>query len=241
MAPTSRRLQEESGIAPASHQCPSHRIGRRFLVTPADLPEPPTTPEQILLRIDPGAAFGDGAHPTTQLCLAAVERQVQEIGRLGDWRLGTPGPALIDLGAGTGILAIAAAKLGAQPILAVDIDPAAVRVARANVALNQVAGQVRVEQGSLAEVLAARYGLARAPLVVANILAHVLVDFFAHGLADAVTPDGLLILSGILRTQGPELRARLGWHGLTLVAEEKKDDWLCVIARRDDVGTQRDA
>ena len=207
-------------------------IGRRFLVTPADAPAPASTPAQIVLRIDPGAAFGDGAHPTTQLCLAAVERQMQEIGRLGNWRLGTPGPALIDLGAGTGILAIAAAKLGAAPVLAVDIDPAAVRVARANVALNQVEEQVRVEQGSLAEVLAARYGLAQAPLVVANILAHVLVDFFAHGLVDAVTPGGLLILSGILRTQGPELRARLGWHGLALVAEEKKDDWLCMIARQ---------
>lgn len=202
-------------------------IGRRFLVTPADAPAPASTPAQIVLRIDPGAAFGDGAHPTTQLCLAAVERQMQEIGRLG-----TPGPALVDLGAGTGILAIAAAKLGAAPVLAVDIDPAAVRVARANVALNQVQEQVRVEQGSLAEVLAGHYALAQAPLVVANILAHVLVDFFAHGLVDAVTPGGLLILSGILRTQGPELRARLGWHGLALVAEEKKDDWLCMIARQ---------
>ena len=218
----------------ASQHYPPRRIGRRFLVTPADLPEPPATPEQIVLRLETGAAFGDGAHPTTQLCLAAVERQMQEIGRLGDWGLGTPGPALIDLGAGTGILAIAAAKLGAAPVLAVDIDPEAVRVARANVALNQVAGQVRVEQGSLAEVLAARYGLARAPLVVANILNHVLVDFFAHGLVDAVAPGGLLILSGILRTQGPEIRARLGWHGLALVAEERREEWLCIIARRGD-------
>jgi len=228
------RILEESGIAPASHQWPPRRIGRRFLVTPADLPEPPATPGQILVRIDPGAAFGDGAHPTTQLCLAAVERQMQEIGRLGDWRLGTPGPALIDLGAGTGILAIAAAKLGAAPVLAVDIDPEAVRVAQANVALNQVAGQVRVEQGSLTEVLAGHYGLTQAPLVVANILNHVLVDFFAHGLGETVTPGELLILSGILRTQGPEIRARLGWHGLALVAEERREEWLCIIARRTD-------
>jgi len=228
------RILEESGIAPASHQWPPRRIGRRFLVTPADLPEPPATPGQILVRIDPGAAFGDGAHPTTQLCLAAVERQMQEIERLGDWRLRAPGPALIDLGAGTGILAIAAAKLGAAPVLAVDIDPEAVRVAQANVALNQVAGQVRVEQGSLTEVLAGHYGLTQAPLVVANILNHVLVDFFAHGLGETVTPGELLILSGILRTQGPEIRARLGWHGLALVAEERREEWLCIIARRTD-------
>ncbi len=227
------RILAESGIMPASHSFLPRRIGRRFLVTPSDVSAPPSTPDQIVLRIDPGAAFGDGAHPTTQLCLAAVERQLQEIERSGDWRwgLGESGPALIDLGAGTGILSIAAAKLGARPILAVDIDSEAVRSARANVARNQVADQVRVEQGSLADVLAGRYGLAQAPLVVANILAHVLVDFFAQGLVKTVTPGGLLILSGILRTQGPEIRARLGWHGLTLVAEEKREDWLCVIAR----------
>ena len=202
------------------HSNTPRHIGRRFLVTPADVPAPASAPEQIVLRIDPGAAFGDGAHPTTHLCLAAVERHLQ------------PGAPLIDLGAGTGILSIGAAKLGARPILAVDIDGEAVRVARANVALNQVEANVRVEQGSLAEVLAGRYGLAQAPLVVANILAHVLVDFFAQGLAETVTPGGLLILSGILRTQGPEIRARLGWHGLTLVAEERREEWICMIARR---------
>ena len=202
------------------HSNTPRHIGRRFLVTPADAPAPASAPEQIVLRIDPGAAFGDGAHPTTQLCLAAVERHFQ------------PGTPLIDLGAGTGILSIGAAKLGARPILAVDIDAAAVRVAQANVALNQVEAIVRVEQGSLAEVLTGHYGLAQAPLVVANILAHVLVDFFAHGLVETVTPGGLLILSGILRTQGPEIRARLGWHGLALMAEERSEEWICVIARR---------
>lgn len=195
-----------------------HRIGRRLLVTP---PEMEVTPEagQIVLSIAAGGAFGDGAHPTTQLCLAALARHAR------------PG-ALIDLGAGTGILAIAAAKLGAAPVLAVEIDPAAVQIARANAARNGVAANVQVEQGSLAEVVAGRFGLTQAPLVVANILAHVLVDFFTQGLADTVAPGGLLILSGILRTQGPEIRARLDWCGLTQVAEERRDEWLCIIAAR---------
>lgn len=201
-------------------------IGHRLLVIPATLHIDPA-PDQILLRIDPGGAFGDGAHPTTQLCLAAIQRHLPKMGQAGR--------GMIDLGAGTGILSIAAAKLGAGPILAVDIDAEAVTVARANAALNQVGAHLRVEQGSLADVRTGRFGLTQAPLVVANILAHVLVDFFAQGLAETVTPGGLLLLSGILRTQGPDLRARLGWHGLTLVAEERQGEWLCVIARRDGI------
>ena len=196
----------------------AYRIGHRLLVAPSGLDVAPDA-GQVVLRIDAGAAFGDGAHPTTQLCLAALARHTQ------------PG-ALIDLGTGTGVLAIAAAKLGAAPILAVEIDAAAVAVARANVANNQVTSSVQVEAGSLADVVAGRFGLTHAPLVVANILAHVLVDFFAQGLAETVTPGGLLILSGILRAQGPDIRARLGWHGLTQVAEAHRDDWLCVIAQR---------
>lgn len=203
----------------STHHTPTaYRIGRRLLVAPPGL-DVPLDAGQIVLRIDAGTAFGDGAHPTTQLCLAALARHTQ------------PG-ALIDLGSGTGILAIAAAKLGAAPILAVEIDAAAVAVARANVAYNQVQASVQVEEGSLTDVVAGRFGMTHAPLVVANILAHVLVDFFSQGLVETVTPGGLLILSGILRTQGPDIRARLGWYGLTQVAEERSDDWLCVIARR---------
>ena len=193
-------------------------IGQRFLVVPAAV-EPPPAAGKIVLRIDAGAAFGDGAHPTTQLCLAALERHHR------------PG-ALIDLGAGTAILSIAAARLGAAPILAVDIDTASVAIARANLERNGVAGVVRVEEGSLADVLAGRCGLTRAPIVVANILANVLVDFFADGLAETVEPGGLLILSGILRMQGPDIRTRLSWHGMKLAAEEHRNDWLCIIARR---------
>ena len=101
-------------------------------------------------------------------------------------------------GSPAGILSIAAAKLGATPILAVDIDAASVEIARANLTRNQVGGLVRMEQGSLGDVLAGRYGLAQAPVVVANILAHVLVDFFANGLVETVAPGGLLILLSLI-------------------------------------------
>jgi ribosomal protein L11 methyltransferase len=160
------------------------RIGRRLLVAPF-WPDPPLEPGLIAIRLDPGRAFGNGAHPTTQLCLAALERHLR------------PHAAVIDLGTGTGILAIAAAKLGARSILAVDTDPEAVRVARANVVANHVVDQVRVEAGSLAELRSGQWGTVEAPVVVANILAGIIVDLFAQGLAQIVSPGGLLILSGL--------------------------------------------
>lgn len=195
------------------------RIGRRLLIVPAGREVAPA-PGMLPIRIRPGRAFGDGAHPTTRMCLAALEHVV------------TPGASMIDLGTGTGILAIAAAKLGAAGVLALDIDPEAVRVARENVAASGVAEQVRVEQGSLAEVLAARYGATQATLVAVNIFANVIVGFFADGLARVLAPGGRLVLSGFLRAQTPEIRACLRWNGLQQLAQEQEDDWACIIARR---------
>ena len=194
------------------------RVGRRWVVIPAQL-EMAVEPSLLPIRIDAGTAFGTGQHPTTQLCLMAIERHLR------------PGATVLDLGTGTGILAIAAAKLGAARVLAVDIDAEAVRVARQNVALNGVASQVRVELGSLPEVVTGQWGVTQADLVVANILAHVIVAFFEQGLAQAMTPQGLLVISGILRSQTPEVRARLQWHGLELMAEERMAEWSCMIAR----------
>jgi ribosomal protein L11 methyltransferase len=195
------------------------RVGRRLMVVPAWL-NPPLEPDRLPIRLDPGRAFGDGMHPTTQLCLRALERHLQ------------PGMPVLDLGTGTGILSIAAARLGAGPVLAVDTDPEAVEVARRNVAANHLAGRIRVEQGSLAETLAAQWGPAQAPLVIANILTGILLDFFEHDFVQAVTPGGLLILSGIVITQTPEIRARLLWHQLKQLAQERLEDWVCIIARR---------
>jgi ribosomal protein L11 methyltransferase len=196
------------------------RIGRRLVVVPAWLSESPAVDlsrDDVPIVLDPGMAFGTGTHPTTQLCLAAVERHLR------------PGQKVIDLGAGSGILSIAAAKLGSGPVLAYDIDAEAVRVAGENAALNGVAERLRVERGSLAELLAAGES---APLVLANILARVLVDLFDQGLARLVDPAGLMVLSGILEAQAYEVRAALQRGGLTLAAQEQIEDWVAIIARR---------
>jgi len=198
------------------------RVGRRLMIVPAWL-NPPLARDDVPIRLDPGMAFGTGTHPTTQLCLAALERHLP------------PGAAVLDLGTGSGILAIAAARLGSGPVLALDIDPEAVRVARANVAANGVADplRVRVEQGSLAEVLAGQFGAPQpTELVVANILARVIVQLLEQGLTRAVAPGGLLIVSGILDTQAYEVNAALKAQGLTLLAQEHMEDWVAIIARR---------
>jgi ribosomal protein L11 methyltransferase len=191
------------------------RIGNRLIIVPAWL-NPPLAPEDVPIRLDPGMAFGTGTHPTTQLCLSAVERHLQ------------PGQSVIDLGTGSGILAIAAAKLGASRVLAYDIDAEAVRVAQENVAANEVAEGVQAAKGSLVELRAAG---ARAPFVLANILATVIVRLFEEGLADLVEPGGLIVLSGILDSQAYEVRAALQMHGLELAAQEHIEDWVAIIAR----------
>lgn len=195
------------------------RIGRRFLVAPTGI-DVADDPERTLLRIDAGAVFGSGTHPTTQLCLATLDRHLP------------PATPVADIGTGAGILAIAAARLGAGPILAVDTDAEAIRVAQANVAANGVEAQVKVMRGSLAEVLAAQWGEQPRAWVVANILAKVLEDMFEHGLAQAVGRGGWLILSGVLQPQTPVLRSHLKRSGLELLAQEHLGEWVCLLARR---------
>lgn len=195
------------------------RLGRRLMIIPAWL-NPPLEPTDLPIRLDPGMAFGTGTHPTTQLCLLALERHLQ------------PGGRVLDLGTGSGILAIAAAKLGAAQVLGVDIDDEAVRVASENIVANGVAAQVQIGRGSLAEVLADKYGAEwrGVPLVVANILARVIVNLMGEGLADTVAPGGRLIVSGILDSQAYLVHAALKMAGLNILAQEQIDDWVAIIA-----------
>lgn len=197
-------------------------IGRRMVVVPAWLPSP--DPDRVAIRIDPGMAFGTGTHPTTQLCLRVVEE-------MAAFKPHSDAITMIDLGCGSGILAIAALKLGAHSALGVDIDPLAIEAARQNAALNGVAEQLKLELGSLDEILNGKFGLRQADLVFANILAPVLVRLLDEGLGEIVLPGGRLVLSGVLAEQAGEVEAALDRNGLALVESLRFDDWIALVAR----------
>ncbi len=188
-------------------------IGRRLVVRPSWLSYNPGEGE-VVLELDPGMAFGTGTHPTTQMCLQALEERVQS------------GARVLDLGTGSGILAIAAAKLGAGRVLALDNDPQAVAVARENVRRNGVADQVRVARGSLAQAIG------RFDLIVVNILAQVIVEMTDRGLARRLAPEGVLIAAGLLAGQEEEVRAAFERAGLALIGRRVIEDWVALEAAR---------
>lgn len=170
-------------------------------------------PGETLVRIDPGMAFGTGQHPTTAMCLAALEQLVR------------PGASVLDLGCGSGILAIAAAKLGAGRVVALDVDPQAAKAAAANAAAN--AADVEVRTGSLVDA-SERYDL-----IVANI-SGLALERLAPLIAAALTPGGRLVASGFLDDRIGGLSADFEAAGLTVerVMESTPGDWRAIIARR---------
>ena len=196
------------------------RIGRRLLVRPAWIDAAPA-PDTLEIVLDPGMAFGTGTHPSTQLCLQAMERHLR------------PGDQVLDLGCGSGILAIAAARLAAARVLALDNDPVAVTAARNNLALNPAIGGVCVQEGSLSTLLG---GEQRFDLIVVNILARVIVDFCDNGLAEVLQPGGCGIFSGIIGDQVDEVEAALRRCGLNPAGRLQQDDWVALVARRSPPG-----
>jgi ribosomal protein L11 methyltransferase len=175
--------------------------------------------------MDPGMAFGTGTHATTVLCMQALETVLASAEH---------GVRVIDVGTGTGILAIAAVKLGAARVLAIDLDQVAVESAQANVALNGVAGQVEVRHGDLLASLAGETDAAwanGADVVVANILADVIVTFVADVYA-ALRPGGLYITSGIIAAKAPMVQTALEDAGFTMVETRAQADWVALVARK---------
>jgi ribosomal protein L11 methyltransferase len=195
-------------------------IGRRLVIVPAWMDSP--DPARVAIKIDPGMAFGTGTHPTTQLCLEFLEECLPE-----------NCPLVMDVGCGSGILAIAALKLGAQAALGVDIDEASIRNSQENAQNNGVANEaLQLGLGSVDEIRSGQFGAASAPLVLANILGPVLIRLFDAGLADLVAPGGKLILSGILEHLAADVAAAAERRGLKLIESKQMGDWVALLVAR---------
>ncbi len=196
-------------------------VGDRILIYPAWLPVPETS-ERLLLRLDPGAAFGTGAHATTQLCLEALEMRLCG---------GDAGETVIaDIGCGSGILSIGAILLGASKVYGVDIDPLAVRSARSNRKLNQISDRrMIVELGSLEQMI----NLTQGPVdgILCNILAEVVMDLIPQ-MAAIAKPSSWGIISGVLLDQAKPVADTLEQHGWIVATLWRRKDWCCFNIRR---------
>lgn len=204
------------------------QIGHNLVIVPAWMESP--NPDRIALRIDPGMAFGTGTHPTTQLCLELLESEIQDALTI---HAAPETVSIIDIGCGSGILSIAALKMGASYALGVDTDAEAIKAAHDNAKLNGIAGGLRFGEGSLADIQSGRFGEKQAAIVVANILAPVIVRLLQGGLAYLVSCGGKLILSGILETQVSEVEAAVLESGLRIVGRYQSADWVALVAAKD--------
>ncbi len=193
------------------------RIGQHIVLK---LPEQtyPADEDDLVIDLEPGMAFGTGLHATTRMCLVCLE----ELVRTGD--------RLLDMGTGSGVLAIAAAKLGAAQVLALDNDPTAVIVARENVPLNSVIQTIEVEEGSL-DLLTAR----DLPLfggIVVNIIADVIVDLMERGLSSFLEPGAWLVASGILASAEGGVRAAFEKCNMEIIARYQEEEWVTLCATK---------
>ena len=169
--------------------------------------------DEIVVELDPGMAFGTGLHPTTKLTLLALERHVR------------PEMDVLDLGTGSGILAIPAARYGAR-VTALDVSEVAIHVAESNIETNKVADRIAVRRGSVDEVEGREFDL-----ILANIIASVLIEL-APRLAAVLKPGGLLLASGIIEERAAGVRDALTSVGLNLEEQDHEDDWWLLVARR---------
>lgn len=195
------------------------RIGERLVVKLADQAFR-ATGEDIVIDLEPGMAFGTGLHPTTRMCLICLQERV----KVGD--------RVLDMGTGSGILAVAAAKLGATSVLAVDNDPVAVEVARKNISLNGLHEVVEAVEGSL-DPLAQAHVLPVDGITI-NILADVIADMMEQGLTNYLKRGGWLIAGGIAEGSEQTLTAAFGKDGMRVIHRRREAEWvtLCGIKER---------
>ena len=192
-------------------------IGRRLVIRPSWRDYTPRD-DEVVIELDPGMAFGTGLHPTTRMCLEQVEQRVR------------PGMRVLDAGTGSGILALAAARLGAASVYCIDNSSVAVESAAANAAVNQLSERVSVVLGVLDDAEATRLA-GQFDLVLANIIARVIGSIAAY-LARVLTPGGILIAGGIIEERRHEAEQPLLDAGLNLVEQVMIDDWVTLIMQR---------
>jgi ribosomal protein L11 methyltransferase len=193
------------------------QIGQRLVIRPSWRDYIPKHNE-VVLELDPGMAFGTGLHPTTRMCLEQVEQRVR------------PNMRVLDVGTGSGILALAAAKLGAANVHCIDNSSVAVESATANAAVNHLSDHITVALGVLDEAEAIHRS-DRYDLVLANIMARV-IGSIAPYLAQSLAPDGILITSGIIEDRRHEAEGPLLDTGLKLIDQVMIDDWVTLIMQK---------
>jgi ribosomal protein L11 methyltransferase len=209
-----RRLREEDWRDSWKRYFRPQRIGKRLLVKPSWATCEVAAGDTVI-EIDPGMAFGTGQHPTTAMCLRALEERLR------------PGDAVLDLGAGSGILAIAAARLGAKRALALDIDPQAVKAAWENAAANGVQAVVEVREGTLPEGAPGE----RCDMVVANI-SGLTIERLAPAFAESLREGGTLIVSGFLEDSVDGLSRALEAAGFRMERVDAEGVWRAITAAR---------
>lgn len=188
------------------------KIGEKIVVKPS-WESYEKKPEDIVIELDPGMAFGTGTHETTIMCIKQLEKYVHQH------------DIVFDIGCGTGILSIAAAKLGAISTIGIDLDEVSVKVAKENVRKNGVANTVQIRKGNLLDVVEGR-----ANVIVANIIAEVIVKL-AEVVPKFLLDDGVFIASGIILDKIKDVKAALDKNGLEVIDEIKMGEWACLVSK----------
>lgn len=190
------------------------KISERFTIVPTWETYEPVSSDELIIELDPGMAFGTGTHPTTVMCIQALEKTVKK------------GDVVVDVGTGSGILSIAAAMLGAKRVHALDLDPVAVESAKLNVKLNKVHDVVTVSQNNLLDRIDEQ-----ADVIVANILAEIILRFVDDAYR-LLRSDGVFITSGIIQTKKQEVKEGLLRAGFTIEETLTMEDWVAFIAKK---------
>lgn len=190
------------------------KISSRFTIVPTWEDYSPVDSDELIVELDPGMAFGTGTHPTTVMCMQALEKYVRK------------GDTVVDVGTGSGVLSIGAAMLGAKSVFALDLDEVAVTAAKENIQLNKVDGIVQVTKGNLLESIDFEPNV-----IIANILADVIMSF-SQDAANLLPEDGLFIVSGIIEEKRDEVKDDLIKKGFEIIESVLMEDWVALIAKK---------